>query len=82
MTTEQILEKLRLTMKKSSTVEGVQWDGVGAATPIQTLGFDSLAILDLLYDIQQDFGLDFAPEELGHVKTVGDLASFLQSKGA
>ena len=69
-------------MKKSSTVEGVDWDGVGAATPIQDIGFDSLAILDLLYDIQQDFGLDFAPEELGRVKTVGDLAAFLQAKSA
>ena len=82
MTTEQILEKLRLTMKKSSTVQGVNWDSVAAATPIQAIGFDSLAILDLLYDIQQDFGLNFAPEELGSVKTVGDLAAFLHGKGA
>lgn len=82
MTTEQIVEKLRVTMKKSSTVQGVNWDTVGATTSIQEIGFDSLAILDLLYDIQQDFGLDFAPEELGRVKTVGDLAAFLQGKGA
>jgi acyl carrier protein len=82
MTTEQILEKLKLTMKKSSTVAGVNWEGISTATPIQEIGFDSLAILDLLYDIQQDFNLEFAPEELGKVKTVGELAAFLREKGA
>jgi acyl carrier protein len=82
MTDNEIIAKLRETMRKSSTVQSVRWDGVTSDTVIRDIGFDSLAILDLVYDIQQDFGLEFQPEELAKLRTVGELAGFLRSKGA
>ena len=81
MTQDQIVEKLRLTMKKSSPAHATRWETVAAETAIRDLGFDSLAILDLVYDLQQDFGLDFQPEELASIRTVDELAAFLKSKG-
>lgn len=82
MNEEEIVARLRETMRKSSTVQSVRWEDVTAATVIREIGFDSLAILDLVYDIQQDFGLEFPPEELAKIRTVGELAGFLRSKGA
>jgi acyl carrier protein len=82
MTQEQILEKLRETMGKSSPSTAIDWKTLTPESAIRDLGFDSLAILDLVYDIQQDFGLDFQPEDLAQVRTVNDLIGFLQGKGA
>lgn len=68
-------------MKKSSQAQ-VDWDKVTADTPINTLGFDSLSILDLTYDIQQEFKVEFEAEEMIKINTVKDMVAFLQSKGA
>lgn len=79
MTQEQIIEKLRTMMRKTSQAK-VDWDAVNTDSPIASLGFDSLSILDLVYDIQQELGLEFEAEELVKVKTVGQLAAFLAGK--
>ena len=55
MTTGEIIDKLRSTMKKSP-LAGTNWDAVTETSSIEALGFDSLSILDLVYDIQQEFG--------------------------
>lgn len=81
MTDKQIIEKLR-TMMKQSSQEDVDWDAVTGETTIESLGFDSLSVLDLIYDIQQEFGLEFEAEEMINVKTVGELATFLEEKMA
>ena len=79
MDKQAIIEKLREMMKASSEVEA-DWDSVTEASAIQDLGFDSLSILDLIYDIQQEFSLEFDAEEMASVTTVGELASFLEQK--
>ena len=79
MTQQQIIDKLRAMMRKSSQAQ-VDWDAVNAESAIATLGFDSLSILDLVYDIQQEFGFEFEAEELIGIKTVGQLAAFLEKK--
>lgn len=79
--TDSIVERLRAVMKRSSRVQ-VDWSKVDAATRIDTIGFDSLTILDLIYDIQQEFKLDFEAEEVARIKTVGELAEFLARKQA
>ena len=79
MTKEEIIEKLKEAMKGSAEVQA-DWDSVSDETTIGSLGFDSLSILDLIYDIQQLFEVDFEAEEMVGVSTVGALADFLQSK--
>jgi len=75
----EIIGKLRQSMKRSSASQ-VDWDSVTEETAIETLGFDSLSILDLVYDLQQDFGVEFEPEELAGMRTVGQLVDFLARK--
>ncbi|MBT3191674.1 MAG: acyl carrier protein [Verrucomicrobia bacterium] len=77
MTREEILGQLRKAMKESST-EPINWDTVTEDTTIGELGFDSLSILDLIYDVQQTFGIEFEAEELINVNTVSELTEFLE----
>ena len=79
MTREEIINKLREEMRTSSPEE-IDWDAVTAEAEIESLGFDSLSILDLIYDVQQSFGITFDAEKLIDVRTVGDLADFLEKE--
>jgi len=81
MTRQEIVAKLRESMRKASAAK-IQWETVTEETPIASLGFDSLSILDLIYDLQQDFNLEFEPQELAGVRTVAELVDFLAAKGA
>jgi acyl carrier protein len=79
MNKEEIIGKLKEAMKGSSEVQ-VDWDSVSEETTIESIGFDSLSILDLIYDIQQLFDIEFEAEAMVGVNTVGALADFLQGK--
>ncbi len=79
MTRQDILDKLRIAMQ-ASEIQGVNWDTITEETTIGELGFDSLSILDLIYDVQQMFGVDFDAEDLVNVNTVGELAEFLEEE--
>lgn len=79
MTREEIVDKLCDMMKETCETD-IDLESVSDETTIETLGFDSLSILDLIYDVQQCFDVEFEAEELVNVKTVGELASFLQTK--
>jgi acyl carrier protein len=80
MEKDQIVVKLRDLMKRSSQAN-VKWELINEQSTIESIGFDSLSILDLIYDLQQEFGVEFDAEELATTKTVGQLVAFLQTKG-
>jgi len=77
MTRPEILDQLLTTVKDSSP-DPIEWETLTEETTIGSLGFDSLSILDLIYDVQQAFGIDFEAEELVNINTVGELADFLE----
>ena len=79
MESTEILTRLRSLMKHSSEKE-MDWDTVTSESTIESLGFDSLTVLDLVYDIQKEFGTRFDLEELANTRTVEDLVSFLQKR--
>jgi acyl carrier protein len=71
-----VLQRLRQLMARTTQVPIDS--GVGESTAIAELGIDSLAMLDLIYDVQQEFGIEFDPQELVRVRTVGQLATFIE----
>jgi acyl carrier protein len=73
---DQILEQLRAIMARSAATAR-DWQQVTEQDAIASLGIDSLAMLDFIYDLQQEFGIDFEPTKLMQVQTVGQLATFL-----
>ena len=79
MTRDEIATTLLETMQ-GATQEEVDWEAMDESAKIADLGFDSLSILDLVYDVQQAFKVSFDAEELAGVKTVNDLITFLEQR--
>jgi acyl carrier protein len=75
-----ILDRLRAVMRHCTTQE-VDWDTVTPETEIQALGIDSLSVLDLIYEIQQEFDTEIEAEDFVGVNTVADVAALLQKRG-
>lgn len=80
MTRDQIIEQLGTVLQESSTSTKVDWGTVDASTEIDALGFDSLTILDLIFDIEESFGVEVPAEDIVDVKTVGGLAAYLEKR--
>ncbi|MFU8780588.1 MAG: acyl carrier protein [Kiritimatiellia bacterium] len=76
---EQLIQTLRDIIDQAA-VEPIDTDNLTEDTTIGELGFDSLSVLDLVYDVQQAFGLDFEIQELVAVNTVGELIDFLEEE--
>lgn len=78
---ETILAQLRGILEESSTVQP-DWDSFGPQSTIESLGLDSLTILDLLYDIEEVIGIHLEAKEVLKVTTVGEIINMLVAKGA
>ncbi len=78
---ETIIGRLRDILRESSE-EDRDWDEVGAETTIESLGFDSLSILDLLYDVDQELDIHLEAAEVIDMSTVGEIAALLKERGA
>ena len=69
------------TVIEESVIEDVDWSEVSETTTIATFGFDSLAVLDLLFDLEQEFGVEISAKEILKIPTVGDLVTLLGERG-
>ncbi len=79
MTREKVLEILGGIFQESSTVE-FDWSTVQDDTTIEELGFDSLTILDLLFDLEEALGLQIEAREMLNISTVGELLDHLEKR--
>ena len=77
MTRSEIFDKMRELMKNTSQVKA-NWDAITEADSIQSLGFDSLSVLDLIYEVQQTFNVELEAKEIVKVSTVGDMITLLE----
>ena len=78
---EKIIGQLRGILEESSTVEP-DWSAFGPSATIESLGLDSLTILDLLYDIEEEIGVRLEAKEVLNIKTLGEIVNLLIEKGA
>lgn len=65
-----VAEKLNIDEKNVSSASRFQED----------LGADSLDIVELLMEIEEEFGVSISDEESEKLKTVGDATKFISSK--
>jgi acyl carrier protein len=65
-----VAEKLNIEEKNVSTASRFQED----------LGADSLDIVELLMEIEEEFGVNISDEESERLKTVGDAAKYISAK--
>jgi acyl carrier protein len=61
---------------------GVDMDRIKPeASFIDDLGADSLDIVELVMAMEEEFGIEIPDEDAEKLKTVGDVCSYLQTKG-
>ena len=78
---DSIVSRLRDVIRESSTEER-DWEAIDGDTTFESLEFDSLSILDLLYDTEQKFGISLEAKDIIGVRTVGEIAALLAKRGA
>ena len=78
MERQEILAQLGAVIEESSTEE-IDWSSVTEETELESFGFDSLSVLDLLFDIESGFGVQIPAEEILQMSTVGEIVSYIAS---
>lgn len=79
MKREEIHERLGKVAVEAAA-DPIDWSKVDDATTIESLGFDSLTILDLLYDLQEEFGVEIEAKQVLEIATVGEMVDFLAKR--
>jgi len=79
MNRDEINRRLIGVMEEAS-VEGFDAGTVAETTPLESFGVDSLVMIDLIFDLEQEFGVKMRAEELTSLATVGDLLTFLEER--
>lgn len=79
MTREAILKSLGEIVEDSSAAH-VDWSTVTEATELAALGFDSLSVLDLIFDIEQTTGIEMAVKDVLDMRTVGELVTYIAER--
>ena len=80
MSDEKILAKLRDILRDNSAEEQ-DWDQIRAETTFESIGVDSLSILDLLYDVEQEFGIHLEGADVIDLQTMGEFVELLKQRG-
>lgn len=79
MTRDEIMKKLGVVIEESSA-ENIDWSEVEESTELESFGFDSLAVLDLIFDIEQEIGVQVAAEDMMQMETVGELIDYISKR--
>ena len=53
---------------------------IGADKPLRELVHDSFALVEVMVDLQEEFGLQLSQEDFADVVTVGDLTALIESR--
>ncbi len=51
------------------------------ASFVDDLGADSLDLVELIMEMEENFGVRIADQELQKIRTIGDVIAFLRNKG-
>lgn len=70
-TVEKIRETLAKRCKKASIAD---------ETALKDLGLDSLDVVEMCLDFEDEYGITFETAELGELKTVADLLAKIEAK--
>ncbi|MCH5171871.1 MAG: acyl carrier protein [Erysipelotrichales bacterium] len=69
------LEEIKVMFAKK-----VKVDELDPNAELKSLGLDSLDLVELIMDIEEQYGIEFDNEELVEFKTVGDVLSAIEKK--
>jgi acyl carrier protein len=79
MPRSEILKRLVAVIAESSSVP-IDASGVTEATSLEYFSVDSLRLIDLIFDVEQEFGVKLNAEQLTGMRSMGDLVTHLESR--
>ena len=79
MNREAIVQGLRDLLTQQEQVK-VDVSSIGEDTPIDRIGFDSISILDFIYDVEDRFQVPMEIASLVTMTRVGDLIDYLEAR--
>jgi acyl carrier protein len=79
MNRDQIIARLRDLLQKQSEFKG-DVNAIHEDTKIDQMGFDSISILDFMYDVEADFQVQTEVGDLVKMEKVKDLVDYLAGK--
>lgn len=78
MTKQEIIRKVNdLVVNKLAVEDDIIKEGANLESD---LGADSLDVVELMLDVEKDFGIVIPDDEVGGVKTVGDIYRLVEEK--
>jgi acyl carrier protein len=78
MKRQDILQRLVAVISVSAPIEA---SSVTEATSLESFSIDSLALIDLIFDVEQEFGVKLSVARLTGMRSMGDLVSHIESLG-
>ena len=79
MTRDQIVTSLKDLLKQQKQVK-LNLDSITDDTRLQGIGFDSLSILDFIYEVESHFNARIEMADLVRMERVKDLIDYLHAK--
>lgn len=79
MTREQIVTNLKDLLRRQKQVK-IDVNAIAMDTRLDRLGFDSLSILDFMYDVEDYFKVRIEIADLVRLERVQDLISYLEAR--
>lgn len=79
MTREQIIEGLKEILRAQKQFRG-DVQAIDQDSKLAGLGFDSLSILDFIYDVEDRFQVETEMGDLVQMEVVGDLVTYIESR--
>ncbi len=73
----QILEKLKTILASHSTIDSATID-LGKHLK-HDLGFDSLDLAEMVYSIEEEFGITVSDDSTDSIQTVGDTVGYIET---
>ncbi|MEU6658604.1 acyl carrier protein [Streptomyces sp. NPDC046821] len=77
--TVTLADLTRMLRESAGEEEGVDLDGDVIDTPFIDLGYDSLALLQVIGEIQREFGIDIPDDAVVDAETPGALLALINS---
>lgn len=65
---------------EESAAEEIDWSGVTEETEIAAFGLNSLAVLDLLFDLEEEFGVEVSADDILKMKTTGEMVTLIADR--
>jgi len=79
MTRDQITETLKTLLRQQKQLK-IDVDKISPESRIDAIGFDSITILDFVYDLEEKFKVRIEMADLVSIRQVKDLIGYLEGK--